>query len=215
MAGVQYKVAMLSSTTGALNPAYCTFATDGSGSGAADVAAQICIYLAATLQQTAEQYVTINSVEARSLPGGSWVPVPDFTTEFNALRAGATAELDSVPIDLWAGYPYLIDTGAVGTSSGRGDSLCVNTRAAGAGKHGRGRHFLPYLARQVIDTDGLINSATAAYVQRAYQYCFLGGGTTPITDLNPQVFSETLGTISPVNFVAVNNIPSRLRSRTK
>lgn len=215
MAGVQYKIGMTCVTTGALNPAFCTFATDGTGPSAEEVAAQLCIYLAATLQQTAEQWVSIISVEARIVPGGSWVPVPDFTTEFNALRAGATTELDSVPIDTWTGYPYLIDTGNNGTSSGRGDSMCVNTRAAGAGKHGRGRHFLPFLCREIIGTDGLLNSATIAYVEHCYRYCLQGLGTTPIDDLEPQVFSETLGTISPVTFVQVNNIPSRLRSRTK
>jgi len=215
MAGVQYKVELTSDISGALNPAFVDFATDGTGASAQQVAAQVCLYLASTINQMGEANVKIQAVTARTLPGGSFVPVPDFETEFNATKGAFTAELDNVAINSWTGYPYLIASDTVGGSSGRGDSLCVNTRAAAAGRSGRGRHFLPFLARQAVGSDGLINSALVTYVQRCYAFAFQGAGTTPVDELNPVVFSPTHGTISPVNFVVVNNIPSRLRSRTK
>jgi CO dehydrogenase/acetyl-CoA synthase alpha subunit len=103
-------------------------------------------------------------------------------------------------------------------SSGRGDSVCVNTVTGMGGRHGVGRHFLPFLTRDAIGFDGLIDVGYKSQVETNYGTCFLGqgaGSPPAIGDAAPIVFSPTTNAEYDVQFPKIQRVPSRLRSRTK
>lgn len=215
MAGAtRFQAVMQSSVSGPLNPALVdfTFPNPTVLTDAATVASVIA-YMATAMNFCGEELTYIVGVNKQVLPGGPVLSQSWPTAEYNAIVAASVSGLYTPAMAAY-GTTALGFTGA--TSSGRGDSLCVNTRAPSAGKHGKGRHFVPFLARGAVDTDGLITTGVATGIAVAYQKCFGGTGPAPLdVSSDPQVWSPSLGTAAPIVTVAPGQIPSRLRSRTK
>jgi len=106
---------------------------------------------------------------------------------------------------------------AAWTSSGRGDSVCVSYRTARVGPSGRGRNFVPFLAREAVSTDGLIDGTVRVAMDLWFGRIMMGEGDGVLaTSAVMSVYSK----VSPAGFApiishAVSQVPSRLRSRTK
>lgn len=211
----QYKVKMTSGTSGPLNPAYMDFTVRAASSSAQQ--AQMLVYSVACLNVFAEEAVTVAGMEERTTIGtGPWLPVSFPVAEYEAARAEASTVLGGGAIPSLSDYASATVGHTAGASSGRGDSVCVNTRASSGGKNGRGRHFIPFLCRQTVDSTGLLNPAASVYIENAYRLLFKGVGSLgDIVDTDPAVYSKVTDTNYGINVVSVQQIPSRLRSRTK
>jgi hypothetical protein len=213
---VRYQANLINSITGTLNPAITDVCfNDASGLTPGDLTARVAAWVAACQWAYGSAVTVIDSIVSQNMPSGAVTPRAWDATAYNALVTNFNTEFAATILPALTGYGQAIGGPATGTSSGRGDSVCVNTRASAAGRHGRGRNFIPFLKREVIGTDGLILPASTVTVAAFFRYLFMSGGSAPITNADPVVFSRTLGTASPIDFVTVNVIPSRLRSRTK
>ena len=211
----QYRVKLTSGTSGPLNPAYMDFTVRVASSSQQQ--SQVLVYAAACLNVFGENATTIAGMEERTTIGsGPYLPVTFPVTEYAGTVAEASTVLGGGSIPSLAAYAGANLGGTGATSAGRGDSVCVNTRASSGGKNGRGRHFIPFLARQSIDTTGLLNASASLYIENAYRLLFKGvGALAVIVDTDPAVRSTVLGTNFGINIVTVQQIPSHLRSRTK
>lgn len=211
----QYKVQLNSAVSGPLNPAYMDFTVRATSSDQQQ--AQVLCYAAACLGSMSEQDTTIGGmVERTTIGSGPWIPVPFPTALYASTRTEANTALGSALIKALTDYGQATLGPTSATSSGRGDSVCVNTRASTGGRHGRGRHFIPFANRDTVLTDGLLNPLATVYVENAYRLLFKGvGAGATIVDLDPAVWSPTTTTNYGIDIVQVNQIPSRLRSRTK
>lgn len=201
---------LISPTYGPLNPAYVDFSYSSATPTTAQLTAQTIAYLWLGMRQFSEKDGLLVGVEYQAAQPGPWLAVPFPTAEYAVLAAADPA----IPVmTVYAIVPFGIPTG---TSSGRGDSVCVNTRAPAAGKNGRGRHFLPFLSRDGVGTDGLLQPVSAIDTEAAYDaYILADGSIAPVVDGGAVVYSPTLGTSSTIVQGSVNRIPSRLRSRTR
>jgi hypothetical protein len=205
---------MQSSVSGPLNPALVDF-TFTSPLAVTDpqATALVIAYMSSAMAYMGESGTYVVGVNRQSLPGGPIIGQPFPVAEYAAISAAAVAPVAAPAMSTYGSVP-LGDPAA--TSSGRGDSFCINTRAPAAGRHGKGRHFIPFLARGAVDTNGLINTTIATNVAAAYQLLFGGTGPAPYDiNLEPVVWSPSLGTSSPITTISPVQIPSRLRSRTK
>jgi hypothetical protein len=214
MAAERFTAVMQSSVSGPLNPAFVDF-TFTSPLAVTDpqAVALVIAYMASAMAYMGEAGTYIVGVNKQSLPGGPILAQPFPVTEYGAITAAAVLPV-AAPAMTTYGSVALGDPAA--TSSGRGDSFCINTRAPSAGRHGKGRHFHPFLARGAVDTTGLMNTVISTKVAACYQLLFGGTGPTPYdVNLEPVVWSPSLGTAALITTVSPNQIPSRLRSRTK
>jgi hypothetical protein len=211
-------VEMQSAVSGPLNPAVCDFSFEYAGSTLSqeEINAQVLLYVAGGLGVFAEESVSITGCTLKAPWDGPGIPQEFPAAEYAAGRAALNTALGSGIIKALSAYGVEPLGPVTATSSGRGDSVCVNTRASTAGAHGRGRHFLPFANRDTVGTDGLLNPASCAYVERLYRACFMNGESIPtFGTLHPKVVARATGVASDINVVQVNRIPSRLRSRTK
>jgi hypothetical protein len=211
---VRYTAVLESSVSGPLNPALVDFTFNSPDAVTIPyMVARVIVYIATACANLSETDTYITGVNRQELPGGPVLGNAFPATEYAACLAAAVPGLASTAMTGWASTALGL-SGA--TSSGRGDSACINTRAPAAGKHGRGRHFIPFLSRTAVGTDGLLDTGILTDVAQAYVDCFSGGAAAPFNvDMEPVVFSRTLGTTSPITTLNPQRIPSRLRSRTR
>jgi len=211
----QYKVQMISGVSGPLNPAYMDFNVRVASSSQQQ--SQILAYTALCLGIFSEEAVVISGMDYRATAGsGPYSPVTFPATEYAATRTAANTAIGTALIKPMTAYSSNNMGPVSASSSGRGDSVCVNTRATSGGKHGRGRHFVPFANRDTVLTNGLLNAAATTVLEAGYRLLLQGiGASAPIVDTDPAVWSPTTTTNYGVSYVQVNLIPSRLRSRTK
>lgn len=216
MASRFYRVKLVApNTSGELNPAFTSFVLNDLDNGftVAEQAARILVYLQRSMSVMCEGSVFVQEIAVATTPLGDYVPVPFPTAEHAAVKAATTFFEDIGPMGF--GYSSAITLSSQ-TSSGRGDSLCVREICAAGGRSGKGRHFLPFLAREAIGATGLVGPSQAAAVNIAYRECFMGdGGGILATAALPEVFSRKDAVAYFVAQIQVTQIPSRLRSRTR
>jgi hypothetical protein len=217
MPAVTIQASMTNDITGALNPALVDFTFPQPGGGAPDVeelAARVIAYLAISMYSAGSGLTSITGCRAILRPSGTFSDLPFPAAEYQALRT-SWGELTGLPG--MTAYSQVSITGG-GQPSGRGDSVCVNTKAASGGRKGNGRHFLPFTDKGAIDGQGLINTALINLITRHYDEAFLGVhhfAETTLASVNPGVFSKLDGVLRPITIAKPSQIPSRLRSRTK
>lgn len=206
---------LISTNSGPLNYALVGFTFDPAGpvNSTTQLAMRVMAYLSAVGQNMMEEQVLVDGIVETNAPvsGGTDIAF-DPAVYATLITQAATAGITIRPQNAYGGS-YLGRTG--GTSSGRGDSLCVQTKTTTPGRKGRGRHFLPFLARESIAPIGLISNTTRDYVEEAYGLFFLGRNAA-IGPSGAVVLSKLpVGSFHPVTGVKVTVIPSRLRSRTR
>lgn len=214
----RYRIKYESTLTGALNPSYNVLAFGDAGAPDDQSAAQVIAYGCQALFQASTSDSTVVGLDVETVPGsGVWLPV--------AFPYGAWASL-APQWSAYAGGPQGVSIGFEygdllfnfpgKDPSGRGDSICVNTRGLGVGRHGSGRHYLPFTTKAVVGLDGLIVPITVANMNDSYQVLLQDReGFSAARDLLPSVYSPSLGTMAVVVSNAVSNVPSRLRSRLR
>ena len=210
------QVELASVNSGPLNPALMdfSFADLGvSGLTLPELCARVALYTARAITVMSEDGITMSAIRTRTLPSDPFVPVAFPQTEYAAGKADATFDTSIVAAIVYA-TTNITPTAQI--SSGRGDSVCVTTKALTGGRKGIGRHFIPFLARESVSGAGLIGGAQATAVNDAYAECFLGTGTGVLADAAfPGVYSRLDSTLRQIELVATSIIPSRLKSRTK
>jgi hypothetical protein len=205
-------------TTGPLNPAKVdlSFQPPIVGMSTETLVARAVAYLSLCGEATMAGGATINGCRVFTRPGRTFYDIAFPQTEYDVLLANSTPRV----IAPFTGWSTVDISHSAFLPSGRGDSICVNTRSTSGGRHGAGRHFLPYTAKDAVDGNGLIGGATRTFVETAYRVYFLGitdaaFTTAPLEAVAPVVWSPTTSLEHAISTVSVSQIPSRLRSRTK
>lgn len=215
---VRMQARLVADVTGDLNPALVDF-TFRSTLGASDpeLTAAVVQYLALNGWGIMGNVVSLVSVR-KIIPGVDGYTEMDYPADevqaIKDLLVSATGAWDDA--NVWGDT---ITGGASGGSSGRGDSLCVTTLTGQAGRSGVGKHFLPYISRDVVDSGGLYDVTTRSVIENRYRAMFMGvtaGITTsPAVQCLPAVYSTKNTADYLVTTPRVSQVPSRLRSRTK
>ena len=197
-------------TYGPLNFALVDFAFSNAGPTVAQQTAQVVAYLYRACRQFSELHTIVVGAKSQAAPGDPWLNVPFPEDEYALLKT----EDEPLPVSgNWGDVEVGIPTG---TSSGRGDSVCVNTRAVAGGRNGRGRHFLPFLSRDAVNANGLLEATSIATAIQYYDRYILNDGTNPeALDLGAVVYSPTQDASYTIVEGQIQPIPSRLRSRTR
>jgi hypothetical protein len=186
------------------------FAFSNAGPTVAQQAAQVVAYLYQATRQFSELNTLLTGMQSQAAPGDPWLNVPFPEDEYALLKT------DDEPLPVSANWGDIELGIPTGTSSGRGDSVCVNTRAVAGGKHGRGRHFLPFLSRDAVSASGILEAGSTGATLASYDRYILNDGTnTETVDLGAVVYSPTLDSSFTIVEAVINPIPSRLRSRTR
>jgi hypothetical protein len=202
--------------TGPLNPAFVdfSFADLGvSGLTLSELTARVALYLARAVVVMSEQDVKLQAIRYRTLPSDPFNLATFPVSDYAAAKADATFDTSIVAI---TAYGANLSPATSNVSSGRGDSVCVTTKAGSGGRKGIGRHFIPYLCRQAVGADGLMGAGQVTAVQVAYDEAYLGGGAGVLAaPAIPGVYSRLDSTLRVIVNRQVSRVPSRLRSRTK
>lgn len=217
----QLAVSLESTVSGPLNPAIMTMHF-GTTAGTAplslpETAVRAIAYVAAAVAVMSEGGVKMTGIEAKTegTPGSASVPFP--TTEWAAFR-GSYGSFESAWVPM-TGYNVSLN-GSGNTSSGRGDSACLSLKGTGGGRSAQGRSFVPYISRQTIGSDGLLDAANCQRVKEAYYFVFLEQNlrsvfVPPAAALAVVYSRKSPPAARPVFQAQFQRIPSRLRSRTK
>lgn len=192
--------------------------TNATGTGAAQLA-QMCCYFASVGYQTAGGQMKLTEVTARTTGSPGAVPQVFPTAAYAAvLAAGVT---DGVSLaGMASGFATQIS--AAGTLCPLGTSISVTEKSATVGRTGRGRHFLPFIGVNTVQTDGTVKSTVREAVKEFYNYLFLavkpgagGVATAPIINLGP-VVTNRFGLIGhAVVEVKAQPVFSNLESRRR
>jgi hypothetical protein len=207
-------VRLESDLTGSLNPAFCDFSFTGVAANEATCTAQTIAYVAHAMKSVGHSGVRLIGVQGKLLPGGQSVDIPFPRVEYDNLFNNRVG--DRIPA---FANGYGDEVGPNNThSSGRGDSVCVQTITGRNGRSGRGRHFLPFCCREAIGDDGLFGITLAQYLQIGYSAYILGelnGINAAVVPLEPIVWSNKLGSGTFIRSARLTTVPSRLRSRIR
>jgi hypothetical protein len=212
-----------SAITGPLNPAYIDFGFAAAGTFTeAELVARVVSYVGYALYQTGTSDTVLEGVRWIDRPGPGFHETDYPAAEVDAIHStfvGVGTSTDGLPFS-FTDWGFGIGAGAALGPSGRGDSVCVNTKSTTGGRSGQGKHFLPYTGKQTVDSSGLIGSSYRAGVAGAYNALFLGvdwpASTVGIDPVDVAVISKKgAGAAYPISSCVVSQIPSRLRSRTK
>lgn len=208
-------VKMTSVNSGPLNYALCGFTFDPGGPiNTTTALAMRCFgYIQAVGQSCMEEQCYVDSITETNAPVSGGTDIAFDTVAYEAMRAGAAVAGITLRDTAAWGVQFL---GRVnGTSSGRGDSICMQTKTTAPGRKGRGRHFIPFTNREAIAANGLINTGVRDLLEDAYKVFFLGKDLAlPAT--GAVVLSKLpVGTMHPITGCKLTMIPSRLKSRTR
>ncbi len=197
-------------TYGPLNYALVDFSFSSATPTVAQQTAQVVAYLYQACRQFSELNTVVAGAKSQAAPGDPWLNVAFPEDEYALLKT----EDEPLPVSAnWGDVNIGIPTG---TSSGRGDSVCVNTRAVAGGRNGRGRHFLPFLSRDGVNANGLLETGSISAAIQSYDRYILVDGTNPeALPLGAVVYSPTMDTSYAIVEGQIQPIPSRLRSRTR
>lgn len=209
------KIEMQSTVTGPLNPAYMDFSFGaGFTNGPADNM-RVVAYAAACLGIFADESCSISACFVKDAVSAPFLAVAFTVSDYDTARSAINTFVGSAVVKAMSAYGVSVGPTSA-TPSGRGDSVCVNTKCATGGRNSRGRHFSPFANRDTVNNQGLLNPASCVPLEKAYA-CAMGlasgGGALP--SITPGVYSRTTSTLYPIINAQVNRIPSRLRSRTK
>jgi hypothetical protein len=212
---VNYQAEITSDVIGTLNPAFTDICMDDTTGTPAQLAARVIGWIQACQWASGPGDSRIVSMRLRNLPAVPYFPQAFPATEYASVVTAFNTFAATTVLTPMTAYGDILNPAGTATSSGRGDSICFNTRASVAGRHGRGRNFIPYLTKNIIASDGLLNPVASATLERWYRALFLGVGITALPTVGPHVWSPSTGFGYPIDIVSTNRIPSRLRSRTK
>jgi hypothetical protein len=211
----RFQAELTSTYSGALNPAYVDFTFSSTVETTAEIASDIWAYLNLAGKYVMETGVLVTGLKVSTNISTGLNPVPFPIAEAAVWNAYAGADVPAA-----TDWGQAMGIGAGHTSSGRGDSTSVTTKSTSGGRSGVGRHFLPFLTKDAVGFDGLIDPGYITAVQGSYGICFLGadisGGAPAYSEPLPVVWSRKAGNPSyPISSVKASAIPSRLRTRTK
>jgi len=211
-AGNQFRMSLTNSNEGGvLNVAQFGIETDSSVTlSVAQQTAQIIAYVVAARGAFLASGTLITRMQYRAHGSGGFLDVPFPDTEYNDLEALNTPQLTPM-------HDYG-DT-VLGVSGGLapvGTSVCMTEYTNVFGRKGRGRHFLPFVAKTKVDGAGLFDGTSAGIVQDAYNNYILNTvalfGTTTLL---PVVLSTTSSTQLGITNVKAQPVLSNLRSRRR
>lgn len=153
------------------------------------------------------QNTRIVGIDSRPNGSSGAVAVPFPTTAYAALVVAVPA-LPSVTT-------YVGTIGA-GNLAPLGTSISVSERTATVGPTGRGRHFLPFTSRNVVDTGGTLIPATGGAIEDAWND-FIRGDALVAGVPNPVVRpgSATGGGGHTITSVKAQPVFSNLESRRR
>jgi hypothetical protein len=179
------------------------------GASDAQVLAQIIAYFAAQATESAAQNTRLADVIF--YPAGTNFGLhPSFpATEFTAIHT----EYSSIP-NLTA---YGQNVGRSGEAlAPLGTSIVVTEYSATGGPGGRGRHFLPFISENLINSGGQVESTAIAAIEPNYgRFLMDNPAGTSITDLTPTVVKADQSVNAPVVAVKCQPVFSNLRSRRR
>lgn len=195
---------------GPLNFALVDFAFSNATPTVAQQTAQCVAYLYQACRQFSELETIVVGAKSQAAPGDPWLNVAFPEDEYALLKT------DDEPLPVSANWGDVEVGIPTGTSSGRGDSVCVNTRAVAGGRNGRGRHFLPFLSRDAVSAVGILEAGSIAAATASYDKYIMSDGTNAeALPLGPVVYSTVMSTAYAIVEAQIQPIPSRLRSRTR
>lgn len=204
--------------TGPLNPAINTFAFTGSGLVIQDLAARVAMYSLLSVSTVRTDTAVVQLRYRSDDPAGPTVPIPFPSTEFAALWADLNTTFQAL---IPSAYSYGDVITRTTSPTIRGASVCMNERVANPAAVRGGRHFLPFVASDAVDGDGLLAIASVATITRLYEMTFLGIGpasfawATVPPALPVSVWSRKNGVASLIVSAQPQRILSRPRSRTR
>lgn len=190
---------------GAANPAFVGFTFNPVGGVTkAQMGAQVIMYFCwiGGAMQASTSLIGIKTLEAGA-PGAADLPFP--TAEVATLAALAVGS--QVPTT----YASVEFSGS--GAAPVGTSACVSERTATLGRAGRGRHFIPFLAADCIDSNGQISSVNAGGIDD--QYFNWIQGDLPTWDSAACVCPQDLSSPKTILLASCNRIPSQLKTRRK
>jgi len=206
---------LISLNSGPLNYALVGFTFDPGGPipSTTALAMRVFGYLQATGQSCMEEGCYVDSITETNAPVAGGTDIAFEIGAYEAMRSGAATA--GITLRDTTGYAVQALGRTGGTSSGRGDSICVQTKTVSPGRKGRGRHFLPFTCREAISPNGLVSISASQYLENAYRVFFLGADLA-LGPAGAVVLSKIpVGSFHSVVSVKVSLIPSRLKSRTR
>lgn len=201
----------------ASNYQMCDLDTSAAVSSEDEFAAQIIAYFASLAMQATDTSLVELSARAIGDPGFHSIAFP--TTAYAAVAIAAAA--DSIGINAMS-TGYASNLGGSGHAlAPLGTSVSVSEKTATAGPTGRGRHFLPFITSNVVNSGGTLVSTYLQTTLDAYNYFIRGikpdgsAATTPVVDLQPVVTNAAGSPTHAITTIKVQPVFSNLESRRR
>lgn len=206
----KYIVRFTNTNVNSLNFQLCDIDIQGNGTTAMNVAAaQIIAYFAGQGAESMADGTSITSVTyiASSTNLGVVVPFPN--TEYDAIQA----EFTSLPVM----SAYGVEIGrSTGSLAPLGTSIVMTERTASGGPSGRGRHFLPFISEELVNTQGQVASTAITNLEANYKRFILDGfAATSLVNLNPKVVNAAGDTTRSITTAQAQPVFSNLASRRR